>query len=1033
MNSSGLWIILLAFWVFLLQNRIKRLEAMLEEMKNHFAKDMPKAEIIQEDNIQVQKEDIQEKEIKTIKAIPLPKEKIEQKEEVLQDIVPKAPSKIIIFIKEYFMGGNLLVRIGSVVLFFGLAFLVKYAIAESIISLELRLSFVAVLSIGLIGLGWKFKNKEGGYGQVLQGLGIAILYLLIYATAKFYDLLSLDMAFLLMLVVVILGSVLAIIEDAFPLALFATAGGFLVPILTASGEGSHVILFAYYTLLNLGIFAVAWYRSWRLLNILGFVFTFVIAGSWGVLSYTPVLFASTEPFLILYFAMYVGISILFTLKHPYKLKNLVDTSLVFGLPVIAFPLQLELVSSFEYADAYSAIVLGLLYLGLYTVLKNKEKTKLLSHSFLALSVVFLTISLPYIFHADVSSVLWSLESAGIIWLALKQNKRISRYFGQLLLFIAILSYPSSVYTFGVSLPEYLGYLILITAVFISAYLLDTQRPKLMAFDTFYAKVLLVLGFILWFFSTPSQLLKLNMQAMDVMLWSLMLFVPIVLAIIHYSKWQLLLKSLPLYFPLGLLFCLPRILGASHPLEGFGALYFALFLGIAYGLLYYYHKVWSYSKILHSILLWLVAIALSFESYYHAYLLYTNTIISILSYIGYLSLSIMLFVSAYFLEKFQDTLKSWDKYISPIFLALSLILYFSLTSSQFMRVSLLYDYEMLTAFILGAWTLASIHQRIEWNILSTLLQGYFILGVFFFILVLLHVTHPFQGLGFPLFTLFIVLHYILLHRHDTLWKMNTILHISSLWFVNIIAIIELLYISRLFQLSSSMLHVAIASIPLVFTLFILLPKSYHKWLEPYRYDYQLMGATGLIIFLFMWTLNAFLIPYPSDEFIIPLFNLFELTQALVLLSFYYWVKQNKSIINTKRRLQLYVFITFLIVIFINVMFARALHSFVGIDYHISSLWQNAYFQTGLSLLWSSIAIILMSLSKKYHNRPLWIAGFGLLILIVLKLFFIELAQSGTIERIISFMVVGTLLLVIGYFVPLPPAEEEEKEKKVSYIP
>jgi uncharacterized membrane protein len=546
----------------------------------------------------------------------------------------------------------------------------------------------------------------------------------------------------------------------------------------------------------------------------------------------------------------------------------------------------------------------------------------------------------------------------------------------------------------------------------------------MAFDTFYAKVLLVLGLLLWFFSTPSQLLKLNMQSIDVMLWGLILFVPIVLAIIHYTKWSLLLRSLPLYFPLGLIFFLPRILGASHPLEGFGALHLAIFLGIGYGLLYYYQHLYSYKKRLYSMLLWLVAVALSFESYYHIHLLYNNTIVSIIEYIGYLSISIMLFVSAYFLEKFQHKLHHWDKYMSHIFLALSLVLYFSITSSQFMRVPIFYDYEMLTAFILGSWSIASISKRIEWNILSSILQGYFVLGVFFFILVLLHATHPFQGLGFLLFTLFIVLHYLLLYRHDKTWKINTILHISSLWFINIIAVIELLYISRLFQLSASMLHVAIASIPLVFTLLILFPKSYYKWLEPYRSDYQLMGSTGLIIFLFMWTLNAFLIPHPSNEITIPLLNLLELTQALVLLSFYYWVKQNHRIINTKRRLQLYVFITFLIVIFINVMFARALHSFGDIDYHITSLWQSGYFQTGLSLLWSSIAILLMTLSKKYHNRPLWIAGFGLLILIVLKLFFIELAQSGTVERIISFMVVGTLLLVIGYFVPLPPNEEEK---------
>jgi len=114
------------------------------------------------------------------------------------------------------------------------------------------------------------------------------------------------------------------------------------------------------------------------------------------------------------------------------------------------------------------------------------------------------------------------------------------------------------------------------------------------------------------------------------------------------------------------------------------------------------------------------------------------------------------------------------------------------------------------------------------------------------------------------------------------------------------------------------------------------------------------------------------------------------------------------------------------IFASVVFARAVHVFKEINYSFYTLWSHLYFQAGLSILWSMIAIVLMLLSKRYNNRPLWLSGFGLLILVVLKLFFIELASSGTIERVISFLVVGTLLLLIGYFVPLPPTEDEEKK-------
>ena len=47
-----------------------------------------------------------------------------------------------------------------------------------------------------------------------------------------------------------------------------------------SGSGNYVALFSYYAILNLGVFAVAWFRTWRVLNVLGFVFTFTITGLW---------------------------------------------------------------------------------------------------------------------------------------------------------------------------------------------------------------------------------------------------------------------------------------------------------------------------------------------------------------------------------------------------------------------------------------------------------------------------------------------------------------------------------------------------------------------------------------------------------------------------------------------------------------------------------------------------------------------------------------------------------------------------------
>src|SRR5690606_4939961 len=96
--------------------------------------------------------------------------------------------------------------------------------------------------------------------------------------------------------------VLAVLQDARTLAVLGILAGFLAPVWLSTGSGNHVALFAYYAVLNAAIFAIAWMRPWRVLNLLGFAFTWGIGIAWGVLAYRPEHYASTQPFLLLFFA-----------------------------------------------------------------------------------------------------------------------------------------------------------------------------------------------------------------------------------------------------------------------------------------------------------------------------------------------------------------------------------------------------------------------------------------------------------------------------------------------------------------------------------------------------------------------------------------------------------------------------------------------------------------------------------------------------------------------------------------------------------
>jgi uncharacterized membrane protein len=84
---------------------------------------------------------------------------------------------------------------------------------------------------------------------------------------------------------------------------------------------------------------------------------------------------------------------------------------------------------------------------------------------------------------------------------------------------------------------------------------------------------------------------------------------------------------------------------------------------------------------------------------------------------------------------------------------------------------------------------------------------------------------------------------------------------------------------------------------------------------------------------------------------------------------------------------------------------------------------------LSIVWTLIALPLMIVGHRRARRELWLIGAALIALVVAKLFFIELGNQGGLARIVSFIGVGVLLLIVGYFAPLPPRRAEPELEQV----
>lgn len=362
--------------------------------------------------------------------------------------------------RDWLLAGNPIVKVGILLLFVGVAFFLKFAADHALLPIELRLASVAAGSMVLLALGWRLRESNPVYGLTLQGGAVGGLYLTIYAAFRLYELMPATPAFALLALVAVLAGLLAVQQNSMSLAMLGSVGGFVAPVLASTGSGSHIQLFNYFLLLNLGILGISWFKSWRPLNVLSFLLTFGIAGLWAAQSYQPDYLLSAEIYLILFSLLYLAIPVLFAFRPSQPQQGIVDGSLVFGLPTVAASLQGMLFSGSPLALAFSAACTAVLYYFLARFLMKRlgASASFMAQTFLAIALVFASLALPLALDPRTTAGLWALEGVGLLWLGTRQNQLLPRVFGYLLQLGAWLSlFPDMAGASRISLPFFNGF------------------------------------------------------------------------------------------------------------------------------------------------------------------------------------------------------------------------------------------------------------------------------------------------------------------------------------------------------------------------------------------------------------------------------------------------------------------------------------------------------------------------------------------------------------------------------------------------
>lgn len=1013
-----------------------------------------------------------------------PQELEHEAEDVPQSLAePRGPNlieKLIAAGWNWVTDGNAFVRVGVIVLFMGMTFLTRYAIDQNMIPIEVRLAAIAAIGIGLLFWGWRQRESKRNFSLIVQGGGIGLLYLTIFAGFSLYDVIPSVVAFVLLIIIVVLAAVLAVKQNAKQIALFATVGGFLAPILTSSGNNNYIGLFSYYALLNLGIFAVAWFKSWRILNFVGFVFTFLVSTIWGVLSYQKEFFSTTEPFLILFFLLYVAIGILFAHKRTPFYKQYVDSSLIFGTPVLAFGLQCAMVKDYEYGVAISAAVLGVFYLVLASVLWKKfgSRLRLLSETFLSLGVIFVTLAIPFAIDGYLSGASWAIEGVGILWVSIRQHQKYRRFFGTALIFAAGVMMLYGLKTADTVTPFFnsffIGCVIIAIAATVGSWLLSRDFEGKVAGESSVANLLLLyaLAVLLGGFELEIAYFELFSVhgSLLVLLSGIAIAIYTVLAAkLDWTKgnWVSVFFVLPLSAAAALCFSNQQQLSQHFGFLLWPLAWVVCFYGlkraigvVSAGVLLPAHILAA--SAIAGLLLWdgIWQLMLGYSVLAIMFSLLSNKFewpqLKVLA-LGFFPVLLVCSLLATSIDGDLVTLSNIAGSFRPPFppgfvlWPFGFAVYFYLVyqnreiggaNNKYLHyaggalIGALLWWLGLGPLLLGASLLAvlfcGLWQKFDWpemrSISMALLPAMLLAMVVKFIDGGFHMTDlgglnfaPNVESGFYLWPLsFVAMFWTFWQFDKQLQSASAVMHAAGIVLLSFLLTWEVSW--HLLDHLDLFNAWHMAWVPIVVMAMIARILRADSWpFSQHEEAYHDFALPLMICVPIAWSfLQLFSSGSSSPLPWLPIANPLDVVQIIILMGAYFWgPRLLPTIVQQLTSRQVFYGIVAYGFLWANVELLRGLHHWVGIPWELPTIISADISQTVMALFWALCGLLVTIFASKKQDRTLWFFGGVLLVAVVLKLFLVDLSAQDTIERIVSFTGVGLLLVAVGYFSPLPP--------------
>lgn len=221
-----------------------------------------------------------------------------------QKAAEKSQSKQEPFDIENFIGGNVLSKLGILILIIGVGVFLKYAIDRNLISPLGRLILAYGAGAGLIGLSYYLKAKYHAYSAVLFSGGTATIYFTTYIGYVFLQVVPQGLAFPLMLLSTVYTVYQSTRFDEEIIGIIGLVGAYAIPPLIGNSGGNVAVFFTYICIINIGVLVLAFRKNWYRVDLTAFIVSWLIFIVWLGQAYQAPLYTIALVFSFAFFIIF---------------------------------------------------------------------------------------------------------------------------------------------------------------------------------------------------------------------------------------------------------------------------------------------------------------------------------------------------------------------------------------------------------------------------------------------------------------------------------------------------------------------------------------------------------------------------------------------------------------------------------------------------------------------------------------------------------------------------------------------------------